>query len=85
MSRPLHVHATAVHVTTGVVKPRLLWGDDGSGGLVCLGEGGDGSEGRQGQTCSKTNGKDILQHWIFLPAGVLDPNCLYLFSMPVMT
>lgn len=52
MSRPLHVHASSLHVAMGVVRARLLRGDFGSGGLICLGDDG---QRRHRKTCAKSN------------------------------
>ena len=59
VSRPLLVHASSLHVAMGVVNSRLLRRHGGRRRLVRLGAGG---EGRQGQTCSKSNRNNFLQH-----------------------
>ena len=71
MSRPLLMHAAPLHVAMGMVDSGLLrrvGGGRGSGGRVRLGDGG---ERRQGETCSKTNGDDCLQHLRLLHKGFL--------------
>lgn len=52
VSRPLLVHASPLHVAMGMVDPRLLRSDGGSGGLICLCDDG---QRRQRKTCAKSN------------------------------
>lgn len=52
MSRPLHVHASSLHVASRVMGSRLLRRDGGSGGLICLGDDG---QRRHRKTCANSN------------------------------